>query len=250
MNIMIKLILNLTKVVVLWVLALFAVSCQFNVSGFDTIEGEGNVQQEVRKLNNTYKNIKVQQGLEVEITQGIMNTVVVEADENLLPIIKTEVENGTLKISSDKNIRKAASKKIRIELIELEGLEISSGASVLIAQSFTSPNLSIETSSGSSFKGLLEIENLRAESSSGSTIEMRGMAIKGRLESSSGSTIQAASLKIHNAETEASSGSTIHVWPHATLDAQASSGASILYHHNPADIKTNTSSGGSVKKAE
>jgi hypothetical protein len=247
---MIKLIVNLTRLVVLWLLALTAVSCQFNLSGFDTIEGEGNVQQEVRKLDSGFTNLKVQQGLEVEITQGIMSTLVVEADENLLPIIKTEVENGTLKIYSDKNIRKAKSKKIRIELTDLEGIEISSGASVVIAQAFASTNLSIETSSGSTFKGLLEIENLRAESSSGSTIEMRGMAIKGRLESSSGSTIKAESLKIHNAEAEASSGSTIHIWPHATLDAQASSGASVLYHHNPAQIKTNTSSGGSVNKAE
>lgn len=247
---MIKLIVNLTRLVVLWLLASTAVSCQFNLSGFDTIEGEGNVQQEARKISAEFKNIKVQQGLEVEITQGIMPSLVVEADENLLSIIKTEVENGTLKIYSDKNIRKAKSKKIRIELTELQGLELSSGASVLIQQVLASSNLSIESSSGSTFKGLLEVENLRAESNSGSTIEMRGMAVKGRLESSSGSTIQAEGLKIHNAEAEASSGSTIHIWPHATLDAQASSGASVLYHHNPAQIKMNTSSGGSVKKAE
>ena len=50
----------------------------------------------------------------MEITQGNENSITIVADENLHDYIQTDIDNGSLKITSNKNIRSAKEKKIKV----------------------------------------------------------------------------------------------------------------------------------------
>ena len=67
------------------------------------IEGNGNIIKDVREVGN-FTAIASGGSWDVVISYSTDKTVVVEADENLLPYIKTEVEDGKLIIKSEKNI--------------------------------------------------------------------------------------------------------------------------------------------------
>ena len=87
--------------------------------------------------------------MDVNITQENQNAVTVEADKNLQNLIITEVENGVLKIYSEKNIWSAKSKKVHVSLKTLNSLKATSGSEVRSVKEIQSDEISIGASSGS-----------------------------------------------------------------------------------------------------
>ena len=67
------------------------------------IRGNGNVVKEERKVSD-FEALEVSTGVEVLVTQDSIEKVVVEVDSNLLKILKTRVESGTLKIYLEEGI--------------------------------------------------------------------------------------------------------------------------------------------------
>lgn len=82
-----------------------------SVDMFNGINGDKNVVKKNRTTNADFSKIKVSTGLDLEIFQGNENKIVLEADENLHDIIFTEVENGVLKIYSEKKYLESKIKK-------------------------------------------------------------------------------------------------------------------------------------------
>jgi hypothetical protein len=65
------------------------------------LEGNGRIKTETRKLA-AFHGVSMSMPGSVEIRLGATESVTIEADDNLLPLIETVVENGTLKIRSSK----------------------------------------------------------------------------------------------------------------------------------------------------
>ncbi len=66
---------------------------------WETIKGNGQVKKETREVSN-FTSLSSQGSMNVQISYGNSNSIVVEADENLLPYIETTVENGKLLIKA------------------------------------------------------------------------------------------------------------------------------------------------------
>lgn len=84
--------------------------------------------------------------MNVYISQGNETKVVVKADENLLDVIRTEVDKNTLKITTTENIRRAASKKVYVTVPENLEAHASSGGNIIYYGQPKSTNT--ESSSG------------------------------------------------------------------------------------------------------
>jgi len=69
--------------------------------------GNGNVTSRSREVSGNFTKIVVGQGIDVEIEQTDSYAIEVEADSNLLEHIKTTIDAGVLKISTDVNIQNA-----------------------------------------------------------------------------------------------------------------------------------------------
>ena len=70
----------------------------------DGVKGDGNVITKNRKISDDFSRIEVSRGLDVYLTKSKNVALEVEADENLHELITTEVRDGVLKISSERNI--------------------------------------------------------------------------------------------------------------------------------------------------
>lgn len=82
---------QLAKYLPLSLLVLTLSACNLNID-IGGVHGDGNVQAESRATPKTFTEIKAANGLDVFITQDDSYSVRVEADENLLELIRTEVE--------------------------------------------------------------------------------------------------------------------------------------------------------------
>ena len=73
------------------------------------VKGDGNVTTTMRFNGDLFSKIKVQEGLDLVLTQSESTSVRVQADENLQDLIITEIKDGLLHIHTEKQIGKAAS---------------------------------------------------------------------------------------------------------------------------------------------
>ena len=234
----------ITKTILLAILSIFSISCQFN-----GIEGSGNVTTENRAINSSFKIIEVEKALEVVVEQSDITSVTVIADDNLQKHIITKVTNGILHISSDfNNYNNLKSKKIIVKMPIIEGIQVSSAAYLQSRNTLKNNTISINSSSAAKVEVSIEADKAYCESSSGSQIIVKGKAISLETSSSSGSSIDAEKLVSNDIQAEASSGSTINIYPLWSLNAMASSGGNIIYHNIPKKVSKKTSSGGNIDK--
>ena len=212
-----------------------------------SITGSGNVITTNRNITEEFTGIAVEKGLEVVVEQSDQMAVMVKADDNLQPFIKTTVANGTLNITSDYgNYNNVTSKKVIVRMPRIKDLSASSGAALNSQNVLRSENITLKSSSGSEINVALEANNVNCESSSGSQLIVSGKALKLNTKSSSGSNIDATALLVNEINSESSSGSATNVHPIMSLKATASSGSTINYQGDPKNIDKKQSSGGRV----
>ena len=240
--------MHFVKIVTTIIATLAFSSCNYNINLGNEVNGNGNIVTENRS-HSGFQNISVSNGLDCVVKQGAQYDVKVIADENLIKGIKTNVENGTLIISSNyNNYINIKSKKIIVTLPEISSLKASSGSTLKTNGVLKSNNLMVKSSSGSHVMANLEADNINLEASSGSQMEISGKALKLFTDSSSGSSIDADELWINEVNAQSSSGSTTEIHPIVTLQAKASSGSAITYNTMPKNITINESSGASISK--
>ncbi|MDA9349229.1 DUF2807 domain-containing protein [Polaribacter sp.] len=233
-----------TKLAFVFLMTVVCTSCV--IEAFNGIKGDRNVVTENRKITEDFTAIRTSTGLDVNITQENQNAVTVEADENLQSLIVTEVENGVLKIYSEKNIWIAKSKKVHVSIKKLNSLKASSGSEVRSVKKIQSEEISIGASSGASIKMTVVANSIATNTSSGATIRVSGSADNHAAKASSGSSIKAYDLISKNVIVNVSSGANIDIHASEKIEARASSGGDIDYKGTPKKVFRRSSSGGSI----
>lgn len=213
----------------------------------DQTNGNGNVVTETRNVGE-FDQVRGTSGVDVFLTEGSQNQVVVEADENLQPIIETEVRDGKLIITTSENIGRSKAKKVHVTYTNLTAIESSSGADVEGRSVIKSQSLTLAASSGSDLKVEIFSQDVDAQTSSGADITVSGKAAHLKARASSGSDLNAKNLIVATCEANASSGADITVHVKERLDTEASSGGDINYYGNPAAVNTHDTVSGSVHK--
>src|SRR5690554_272657 len=225
--------------------AIILSACNFNFSAGE--RGNGHVVTEERSVSD-FTEVKASAGMDVYLSEGDANKVVVEADENLLPLITTEVKDGKLTITTSGNIGFYKSKKVYVTYRELTDISATSGAEIVGNSVIRSERLSLNSSSGAEIKLEVFSRELSATSSSGADIEIKGKASSFNAQASSGSELDAQKLEAINRIARASSGAKINLTVKEKLETHVSSGADINYYGNPVSVNSNKSSSGSVTK--
>ena len=189
------------------------------------VKGSGNVITEQRQVTD-FTGIDVGGIFNVEATAGREFSVNVEADDNLLPLIKTEVRRGVLHISTERRIKSSSKITVRVTAPAIESVEASGVARV---------DLSGVTGGA-----------VKLNSSGASKVIAAGEASELSGKTSGASKIDAASLKATDATVKTSGASTVRVTVSGRLVASASGAGKVLYGGTPANVEKRTSGAGKV----
>ncbi|MCF6280443.1 MAG: DUF2807 domain-containing protein [Flavobacteriaceae bacterium] len=233
-----------TKITVLLLILITATSCM--VGGFG-IQGNGDVISEDRNISSDFTAIKVSQGIQVYLTQGNNVDLSVEADENIMDLLVTEVEGDVLKIYFDKNVNRAT-KNVYLTAVDINNIKTSSGAHVKGKGVIKTTSLTLNSSSGSGLNLEINADNVDCNTSSGANMKLSGTTQTFDGNASSGSHIKANNLKSEISKSDVSSGASIRVHASEKITASASSGGSIDFYGNPKTVSKSKSSGGSISK--
>lgn len=240
---------TLVRITIALVLALFLSSCGFDLNFGDFgagKKGNGSVVEENREVTADFTAIHASEGIDVYVTQANDFNISVEADDNIIDLIGTEIKNGKLKIHAVENIGRAT-KKVFVSLPEVTSLLSSSGAHLTAQNKITASNLILDASSGAHINAETRVENLEIDASSGANIEVSGSATEVYVDGSSGANIRGKNLMVTECKADASSGANINLNVSKSLTANASSGGNISYSGD-AEVTRNKSVSGNVSK--
>ncbi len=193
-----------------------------------SIKGNGHVVEENRAVKD-FDEIKVSRGMNVFISQGDEEQLMVKADENIVDAITTKVEDGVLKVSTSERIRSATSKKVFVTVVDVEKIGAFAGCNVYSETVISSDKLDLECTAGSNMKLEIEAGELKASTSAGSNIK-------------------AGDLTTQKCKAKGSSGANVWIRVTDSFSGKASSGANVFYYGRPETINVSSSSGGNVRK--
>lgn len=233
------------KLTLLLLLLVSTTSCFFDGFG---IQGNRNVVSEDRKISSDFEGLKVSEGITVYLSQGNNVDLSVEADENIIDLLVTEIKGDVLHIYFDKNVSRAKARNVYLTMNKIDEIKTSSGAHVRSEHELKSKTLVLKSSSGSSMKIELEAQEVEGHTSSGADMRISGTAESFQGSASSGSQIHARDLTTDKSNVDVSSGAGIYIHVEDELTAHASSGGHINYDGNPKVLNKSKSSGGSISK--
>jgi len=207
-------------------------------------------QSETRKVGS-FRGVGAGEGIDVFLKRGDQTNVRVETDGNTNPSdIITEVSGTYLKIHvRDARDIKNVRAKVYVTYQSLEKISVSSAANIYSEGTIKAQSLQLGCSSAGSIELDLEVENLDVNVSSAGDVSLKGRARELSIDVSSAGQLDAYDLDVDVVNIQASSGASAKVSVVKELNANASSGADVRFKGNPSKSRTDSSSGGSVKKS-
>lgn len=216
-------------IVALTIGLIFSANCSFNSfsKNLRGVSGSGVSKTEARNLSG-FEEIEASGAVNVEVSVQKDFSVTVEADDNLLQYIKTEMSGDTLKIYSESSISPKTKINVKVSMPEINAVDVS-GASTAVVSNVKSDSIKLEASGASKIKIDGEANSLDADASGASGINAEG-------------------LKVETADIEASGASNTTVWANGELKADASGASSIYYTGEPKNLSQNSSGASSIRK--
>jgi hypothetical protein len=167
-------------------LALVSVACSF--SGFSTVRGSGNVTTQARTVSG-FSGVHLATLGDVQITLGDKEELRIEAEDNLLPYLETNVTGGQLEIHNRDGVwlRPTRPVKFYVTAKSLDSLAIS-GSGNITAPDFTADHVRLRISgSGNLALGSVQASDIEARLTGSGNLRAAALTAKSQRLDLSGS---------------------------------------------------------------
>lgn len=211
--------------------------------------GSGNVLTETRAVSDFHA-IEVNYPAQVLIQQGRTESLKIEAEDNVLPRLKTQVRNGVLEISykrqDGKHVNPTEPVRITIVVKELDDVEFTS-AGELVIEDLESDELDVSLSGAGSLElNEIHVKDLHVSLSGAGSLVASGTASKLDLNISGFGDFKGDDLHSQDALVNISGAGSATVWVDDDLTAQISGAGSVNYYGS-ASVSRQISGVGGVK---
>lgn len=233
---------RLFKTTFLFGIIFLLVSCAFDIDNKGGIKGNGTIQKENRKVTSAFETIVASEDLKVLVSEADEFRIIVEADENIIELIESDIIEKTLHLHTSRNIGRAT-KRIYVYLPKVFGLRSSKGAVMQTQNRIKGDSLVLEASSGSILKAEFWYKNVMINGKEGSNLKLTGASNNVIIDVSAGSTIDADEFEATKCSIKASYGGNVKIQILTSLSADANTGGTITYIGNPKVDKTKSLTG-------
>jgi hypothetical protein len=169
---------------ILLILLFMPNSCMYPQSDRQ-VKGNGMTVDKSYKVSE-FHGIDVSCGFDVVLVQGNSEGLTVTAQENVFDYVKVNVEQGILKIYTEKNIMSQKSMKARISFKNIDNLKVSGGGDITCETSLNVPVLDMHIGGGGDLNAEINTDALTCRISGGGDAEIKGTIKNYNLEASGG----------------------------------------------------------------
>ncbi len=237
-------------------------------TGFGTkTVGNGNVVTENRDANENFQKLIASGSVSVFLKQGEEQNIEVEAEDNILPHIITEIKNNELKIKTEGNLSTEIGYTVYVTYVNLNSLKTSGSSFATIESTLSDDVINVITSGSSDVKvksiesnevtiissgaSDIEIDNVQSDKITLDTSGASDVKIIGETKEfvgthSGSSDLHGKNLKTKHAKIHTSGSSDVKISIEESLEAKSSGSSNIYYYGNPSKVEKNSSGSSSI----
>ena len=207
-----------------------ALSALFILSAckFGSVRGNGLRKTEKRDVAS-FTSIETSGAFEVEVKCQKPARLEIEADENLLPIVQTEVRSGVLHISTTKGYKSSGGIVLRITVPDLESVKSTGAGKVHVFD--------------------VKNDNFEIQSTGATQMVASGQSKSVKIGSTGAGKIDAHNLRAETADVSVTGAASVDVYATDQLDVTVSGAGRVTYSGNP-KISKHILGAGEVTKRE
>ncbi|MCB0662637.1 MAG: DUF2807 domain-containing protein [Saprospiraceae bacterium] len=226
--------------------AIFTLKSGINKAQEEAIKGNSQVKKELRTLAN-FDAIHVSGQFNIILKKGEQK-VEIEADENILSYLITEVNNGELDLreKEDQVLDFTVEPTVYISMEELSSLIMSGVSDVTMQDSFYTENANFSISGASNSTFYMGCEKLKINVSGVGEVFLKGSAQSVDMGISGSGALHGEKFKCEDAYVRVSGTGEASIYVSNDLDAGVSGTGAIYYYGNPASKITNISGVGEI----
>jgi hypothetical protein len=232
---------NQFKTNLLLVLVLFSVTLH---AQHRKVKGNGNV-IEITRNAGSFDKIYVSGSFDVNLVEGKEGMITIKAEENLIGLIETVVESGTLKIKWRRNTSVSTRRNIYItvRIKDIDEIKLTGASEITSEKTFKNDRLELGVSGSGSIDLKVETKTLTAAVSGSGNLDLEGKTEYLKAAVSGSGDIDAGHLMAKEVEAKVSGSGDMEINVTERLTARVSGSGDIKYKGKPSieDIKVSGS---------
>jgi len=213
----------------------------------EKVRGNGDVISKTRSVGS-YDGVQLVGSMNVQLVSGSEGNIKVEAESNLQEYIKTEVKNGTLKISTKEgfSLRPKDNILITVPVESINEVSVTGSGDIWSKNTLKSSNMKVRVTGSGDVKLDLEVKDLEGMVTGSGDVKLRGKSQNFECTVTGSGDFEAYELQAENVEARVSGSGDIMVNASNSLKASVSGSGDIVYKGNPAKQDFKTHGSGSV----
>lgn len=220
-------------------------ACHFNNFGFG-VKGTGPAMTESRSVRDFHA-VDLDIAGDVEVRVGDYN-VEVQAQQNLLPLLKTVSENGRLRIFFDESVSYSENLKIVVTAPTFDGFSVGGSGEIRVVSPLEGDKMVVDIGgSGNVILSQGNFNDLRCSISGSGEIELAGKVNNAQVDVSGSGEVRAKNMEFNSLDTEISGSGVVSANVIQSLKANVSGSGDVRYLGNPT-LETNVSGSGEVSR--
>jgi hypothetical protein len=211
--------------------------------------GSGNARTEAREANG-FAAIAMRGDIDVVVRQGAKEAVQVSTDDNLLPLLETVVDNGTLRIQwkRGESIRTKSKAQVTVDVVKLTAVSLS-GAGDLKVEPLKTPMLALSISGSSDAKlNQLDTGELKINISGSGDVLASGKAAKLDISIAGSGDVQARELAADEASISIAGSGDAKITAAKTLAVAIAGSGDVEYGGGAVLAKSRVAGSGSIRQ--
>jgi hypothetical protein len=214
---------------------------------FMGVQGSGPVKTEARDVRD-FHGVDLDISGDVEVRIADNYSVEVQAQESLLPILKTEVENGRLRIYFSENVSSSDNIKVVVSAPAFDALSVGGSGNLVVTTPIQSDKMDVSIAgSGDLEMKQASLGSLECNISGSGGMEIGGNANATHAGISGSGEIDAKQLTTNELRAEIAGSGSISAHVVQVLKADIAGSGDIYYSGEPS-VQSNVSGSGSVQK--
>lgn len=214
----------------------------------DTIEGNGVAGSETRSIDNATQ-IKVQGGIDVYVSSGAPS-VRVEADENLLPYITTEMDDNWLEVDTRSGVNLDSKRPIKVFVTTptLNRVMVAGSGDVVVPEQLeNSGKVKVNIAGSGDVTMAVNAPSVDADIAGSGSIKLSGEAREVEVSIAGSGNFDSRELKSENAKVNIAGSGDAFVFADVSLKARVA-GSGNVHYKGRASVEQNVLGSGSISK--
>jgi hypothetical protein len=231
------------KVMVI-ILSVYMVSGCIIVINGKSVQGSGNIITQEREVSE-FNKVHLKGSGNVFLAPGEKQSLEIKTDDNIMPLIETDVSGKKLTISHGKHHLRPTIFEVYITVKNLEGVAISGSGDISGKGRFVTDTFYAEISGSGDMDLEVETGKLASKISGSGSIHLSGKAEDYTVSISGSGKINAFDVEAKNVSVKISGSGDCRVYASESLDAKISGSGDVYYKGRP-QINTKISGSGSL----